>query len=89
MAKGAVKRGKKIGGRSLANKGAVGMAFRFHDSSIALVGCHMTSDKKGKSQVHRRNEDMRSLLESMEMGYEASAVTGVTDVTGATGATEM
>ena len=26
--------------------------------------------KKGKSQLHKRNEDMRSLLESMEMGYE-------------------
>lgn len=69
-AKGTVKRGKKIVGHNLSNKGAVGIAFRFHDSTIALVGCHMTSDKKGKSKLMQRHADTRSVLEGMEMGYE-------------------
>ena len=34
-----------------ANKGAVGAAFRFHGTTIALVGCHLSSDSKGKSKV--------------------------------------
>ena len=40
VAKGAVKRGKKVAGRVLANKavkGAVGMGFRYHGTTYGLA----------------------------------------------------
>ena len=37
VAKGAVKRGKKVAGRVLANKGAVGMGFRYHGSTYGFA----------------------------------------------------
>lgn len=29
-----------------SNKGAVGFAFRYHDTSFAFVSCHLSSDSK-------------------------------------------
>ncbi|EQC40982.1 hypothetical protein SDRG_02044 [Saprolegnia diclina VS20] len=53
-----------------ANKGAVGVAFRFLDTSIAVVSCHLASDAKGKSQLARRNEDAALVWQSLHLSSD-------------------
>ena len=57
VAHSTVRRGKKVLGiRALtaANKGAVGTACRFHGTTIAFVGAHLNSDKRGVSKLEKR-----------------------------------
>ena len=68
-----VHRGKKLvkGVRRASNKGAVGAAFRYHDTTIAFVTCHLAADKKGRSNLGGRLKDTRMVLEGMELEYDA------------------
>ncbi|OQR93744.1 transmembrane protein [Achlya hypogyna] len=58
--------GKTLNVRT-SNKGAVGFAFRYLDTSIAVVSCHLASDGKGKSQLQRRNEDAALVWQSLHL----------------------
>ena len=75
MASASVHRGKKLLPtwlvRRQANKGAVGCAFRFHGTTVAFVGCHLASDKKGASNLKGRVRDTCAMLEGMELAYDA------------------
>ncbi|KAI9914936.1 hypothetical protein PsorP6_008298 [Peronosclerospora sorghi] len=53
-----------------SNKGAVGFAFRYYDTSFAFVACHFASDPKGKSNVQRRNRDARQILQKLHLNLE-------------------
>ncbi|CEG46171.1 conserved hypothetical protein [Plasmopara halstedii] len=53
-----------------SNKGAVGFAFRYFDTSFAFVGCHLSSDPKGKSNVRRRNRDSQDILKELHLNLE-------------------
>jgi len=69
-----VNRGASIGGVArAANKGAVGVAFRFHSLTLAVVSCHLAADKRGKMNVDKRLKDTRKLLEAMELEIDAFA----------------
>ncbi|TMW56375.1 hypothetical protein Poli38472_006385 [Pythium oligandrum] len=66
-----VKRGKSLlFGQRASNKGAVGFAFRYFDTSFAVVTCHLTSDLKGKSHVQRRNIDAADVLQSLQLNVD-------------------
>ncbi|KAF0688273.1 Aste57867_20143 [Aphanomyces stellatus] len=63
-----VNRGVNLMGLGRAsNKGAVGFAFRYFDSTFAVVSCHMTSDSSGKSKVKKRHQDGTSILSDMHL----------------------
>ncbi|RLN87312.1 hypothetical protein BBJ28_00021740 [Nothophytophthora sp. Chile5] len=53
-----------------SNKGAVGFAFRYYDTSFAFVACHLSSDPKGKSKVWRRNRDSQDILKELHLNLE-------------------
>ncbi len=53
-----------------ANKGAVGLLFQIHDTSIGFVTAHLPSDSKGKSKLPRRNENARSMLKEVALASE-------------------
>ncbi|KAG7396589.1 hypothetical protein PHYBOEH_002051, partial [Phytophthora boehmeriae] len=53
-----------------SNKGAVGFAFRYYDTSFAFVSCHLSSDPKGKSKVRRRNRDSQDILKELHLNLE-------------------
>jgi hypothetical protein len=53
-----------------SNKGAVGIAFRYHDTSFAFVTCHLASDSKGKSKVARRNMDAADILQELHLSED-------------------
>ena len=53
-----------------SNKGAVGIAFRYHDTSFAFVPCHLASDSKGKSKVARRNMDADDILQELHLSED-------------------
>ncbi|RMX66076.1 hypothetical protein DD238_002956 [Peronospora effusa] len=53
-----------------SNKGAVGFAFRYFDTSFAFVACHLSSDPKGKSKVRRRNRDSQDILQELHLNLE-------------------
>jgi len=69
-ATGEVKRGINLGVTRVANKGSVGVAFRFWHTSLAFVGCHLTSDSKGKSKLQARNKDANDIIKSMQFDYD-------------------
>ena len=73
-ASSAVRRGKKLLPSWMleraANKGAVGCAFRFHNTTVAFVGCHLASDKGGTSKIDKRVTDTRKMLEGLELAYD-------------------
>ena len=74
VAHSTVRRGKKVLGiRALtaANKGAVGTACRFHGTTIAFVGAHLNSDKRGVSKLEKRIRDTRYVCEGIELGFDA------------------
>ncbi|KAF0688239.1 Aste57867_20109 [Aphanomyces stellatus] len=58
--------GKTLNFRT-SNKGGVGFAFRYMDTSIAVVSCHLSSDTKGKSNTKRRNEDAALIWQSLHL----------------------
>jgi len=70
MATNKTKRGKKVAFQTMSNKGCVGLAFRFWQTSVAFVGCHLTSDAIQKSQVDKRNKDAQEILRKMQFDYE-------------------
>ncbi|TFJ88509.1 hypothetical protein NSK_000083 [Nannochloropsis salina CCMP1776] len=53
----AVARGKNLGVTTAQNKGGVGLAFRYYDTTFALLACHLSSDLKGRSRLDKRNQD--------------------------------
>lgn len=53
-----------------SNKGAVGVAFRYYDTSFAFVSCHLSSDSKGKSKAPRRNRDLVDMLKGLHLNLE-------------------
>ncbi|KAF0688270.1 Aste57867_20140 [Aphanomyces stellatus] len=63
-----VHRGKNLMGLGRAsNKGAVGFAFRYFNSTFAVVTCHLASDSTGKSKVKKRHRDGMSILGDMHL----------------------
>ncbi|KAF0688271.1 Aste57867_20141 [Aphanomyces stellatus] len=63
-----VNRGKNLLGLGRAsNKGAVGFAFRYFDTTFAVVTCHLASDSTGKSKVKKRHQDGTSILSDMHL----------------------
>ncbi|KAF0688269.1 Aste57867_20139 [Aphanomyces stellatus] len=63
-----VNRGKNLMGLGRAsNKGAVGFAFRYFNSTFAVVTCHLTSDSTGKSKIKKRHQDGTSILSDMHL----------------------
>ncbi|ETV81357.1 hypothetical protein H257_05900 [Aphanomyces astaci] len=65
--------GKTLNFRT-SNKGGVGFAFRYLDTSIAVVSCHLSSDSKGKSNMERRNEDATLIWQSLHLSGDAMGV---------------
>mmetsp|Transcript_12130 Transcript_12130/g.18320 ORF Transcript_12130/g.18320 Transcript_12130/m.18320 type:complete len:1126 (+) Transcript_12130:138-3515(+) len=53
-----------------ANKGAVGLPFQIHDTSIGFVTAHLPSDSKGKSKLGRRNNAAQSMLRDVVLASE-------------------
>ena len=39
---------------------------------VAFVGCHLTSDSKGRDQTSSRHKDAQALLGQMELNYDAA-----------------
>lgn len=70
MAMGQCFRGRKIGNQRMSNKGAVGLAFRFWHTSVAVLSCHLTSDKDGTCKVESRNEDHADILRTIQYDYD-------------------
>ncbi|OQR95059.1 hypothetical protein ACHHYP_00464 [Achlya hypogyna] len=77
-----VHRGKSLIGMGRAsNKGAVGFAFRYFDTTFAVASCHLASDSsvsasqlpraltapQGKSKVAKRHKDAAGILRSMNL----------------------
>ncbi|OQR81634.1 hypothetical protein THRCLA_11553 [Thraustotheca clavata] len=61
-----VHRGKSLIGMGRAsNKGAVGFAFRYFNTTFAVVSCHLASDSSGKSKLLKRHKDSASVLRSL------------------------
>lgn len=71
-----VKRGKNLGVTRAANKGGVGLPFKWYDTQVALVGCHLTSDSKkdGKnvSKVESRDKDVVEIIQHLSLDYDSS-----------------
>ncbi|CAK4685969.1 unnamed protein product [Aphanomyces euteiches] len=65
--------GKTLSFRT-ANKGAVGFAFRYMDTSIAVVSCHLSSDHKGKTNVERRNDDAALIVQSLHLSGDTMGI---------------
>ena len=42
----------------------------FQNTTIAFVGCHLASDKGGKSKIAKRVTDTRKMLEGLELAYD-------------------
>lgn len=53
-----------------ANKGAVGLPFQIHDTTIGFVCTHLPSDSKGKSRLSKRNGNARSMLKEVVLATE-------------------
>eukprot|EP01035_Chromulina_nebulosa_P017241 gene17241-22768_t len=49
------------------NKGAVGLPFQIHDTSIGFVSCHLPSDSKGTSKLLKRNASAQSLIRELNL----------------------
>ncbi|KAG2769417.1 hypothetical protein PC129_g4947 [Phytophthora cactorum] len=63
-----------------SNKGAVGMSFRFDNTSFAFVTCHLASDSSSLKRVKRKKSSNAVLLQaqkasdsSMELNYSGNA----------------
>jgi hypothetical protein len=63
--------GKNVGGKKLANKGAVGCSFRWCDTTIAFANSHLASDAgDGTSKAEKRNEDALTILRYLKIDME-------------------
>lgn len=51
---GRVHNGMNLGIVRAANKGMVGLSFRYHDQTIAFINTHFAADKKGRSGTLKR-----------------------------------
>ena len=68
-------RGKNIGVKRTANKGAAGMAFRYYDATLAFATCHLASDAgDGSSRVEKRNRDAWEIIRFLKIGMHKFAV---------------
>eukprot|EP00164_Ancoracysta_twista_P004590 GFYU01006197.1.p1 GENE.GFYU01006197.1~~GFYU01006197.1.p1 ORF type:complete len:888 (-),score=155.44 GFYU01006197.1:53-2716(-) len=65
-----VKRGANLIYTRAANKGAVGLPFRFGNTTLAFATCHLASDSKGKSKVENRNIDARNIISDLSLNYD-------------------
>jgi endonuclease/exonuclease/phosphatase family metal-dependent hydrolase len=52
------------------NKGAVGLLFQVHDTSIGFVTAHLPSDSKGKSKLAKRNASIDAILKEVILAPE-------------------
>ena len=53
-----------------SNKGAVGLPFQIHDTSIAFLTAHLPSDSHGISKLNKRNCNLQSILNEMILSSE-------------------
>lgn len=53
---GRVRAGMNLGIVRAANKGMVGLSFRYHDQTVAFVNTHFAADQKGRSGTFKRVE---------------------------------
>lgn len=58
-----------MGGKA-GNKGAVGIRFQFHSTSLCFVCSHLTA---GQSQVKERNEDYREITQKLSFPMVSNA----------------
>lgn len=49
----------------LPNKGVVGLAFRYYDTTIAFLSAHLTSDGEGSDRFKKRNSNANHILDHM------------------------
>ena len=59
------KKGRNLVVARASNKGGVGLSFRYYDTTIAVVGCHLASDSKGRNRNEKRLEQCRELLQDV------------------------
>mmetsp|Transcript_43548 Transcript_43548/g.136603 ORF Transcript_43548/g.136603 Transcript_43548/m.136603 type:complete len:518 (-) Transcript_43548:28-1581(-) len=72
-----VKQGANLGVYTASNKGSVAFPFGYHDSTFAVMGCHLASDNKGKSRFSQRNKNTyrmlgKSVLTDVDTGLDAN-----------------
>ena len=64
-------RGKNIGMKRTANKGAAGMAFRYFDTTLAFASVHLASDAgDGSAKVQARNTDAAEIIRFLKIDME-------------------
>lgn len=61
-----------MGGKA-GNKGAVGIRFQFHSTSLCFICSHLTA---GQSQVRERNEDYREIAQKLTFPTVSGAALG-------------
>jgi hypothetical protein len=69
-AAGDVANGADLVVTTAANKGAVGIPLRIHDTSIGFVTTHLPSDSKGKSKLPKRNGNAKSMLRDVVLAAD-------------------
>jgi len=69
-AAGDVANGADLVVTTAANKGAVGIPLRIHDTSIGFVTTHLPSDSKGKSKLPKRNGNAKSMLKDVVLAAD-------------------
>ena len=69
-AAGDVANGANLVVTTAANKGAVGIPLRIHDTSVGFVTTHLPSDSKGKSKLPKRNGNARSMLRDVVLAAD-------------------
>lgn len=52
------------------NKGAVGIPFQIHDTSVAFLASHLPSDQKGVSKLAKRNNAASTILKEVVLAPE-------------------
>jgi len=62
--------GANLGLVKAANKGAVGIPFQIHDTSIAFLTSHLPSDQKGTSKLKKRNDSASSIFKEVVLAPE-------------------
>ncbi len=63
--------GMNVGGKKMANKGAVGCSFRWCDTTLAFANAHLASDAgDGTSKAEKRNSDAYTILRHLKMDME-------------------
>eukprot|EP00462_Mataza_sp_D1_P023385 CAMPEP_0175138400 /NCGR_PEP_ID=MMETSP0087-20121206/10330_1 /TAXON_ID=136419 /ORGANISM="Unknown Unknown, Strain D1" /LENGTH=944 /DNA_ID=CAMNT_0016421303 /DNA_START=72 /DNA_END=2906 /DNA_ORIENTATION=+ len=65
-----LKRGTKVGGMMLANKGASAISCLFYQTTFAFATCHMRSDKNGANRFHQRNKDAQAIVRDLNVDID-------------------